>query len=1300
MQSGKRERPPSIDSEREGTKITSCRRINNSDIIFSTFTNKIQCTWLIDTGSAISLIKNSFILKSKTYHTKISNEFVATDVSGNQIKFIGQAVLSVNIGHKSFKITCYIVQDSAVHFPTDGLVGLDFLEENLAIVNLETQTLSLQGVRISLQGEPGTAERDFPVHKIDKQNPDRSIAGSISIARVEQQPVDIFLAEDVVIPAYSCTVCNCIIRGKISPGNYVLEGISVDREILTACVIFAVPERSTEPNGFKGVRTCLLNTADAPVGCRKFTKIGTVIECELTSGFRAMDVEQLARRRNLQVRTLNFPKSNEFFDKFNLKHTNELESDEIKKLLWKYKEIFYDGKTSLPATSSVQHRIVTGNNAPIAKPPYRVPFARYRVFKEHLDKMLEEGIIQPSTSPWSAPAILLEKLLPSGETKYRFCIDYRALNKVTKRDSYPIPNINELLYQLGGAKRFTSLDMTKGFWQVELHPEDREKSAFSVPWGHYECNRMPFGLANSPSTWMRLMQGTLSDEIGSHCFVYLDDIIVFSNNEIKSHCQKLDKIFAKLKEAKLTLNPDKCNFFLSEIKYLGHVVSDKGIKPDPEKLKALKSFAPPSNVTEVRSFLGLTSFYRKFIKNFAEIAKPLNKLTQKYSRFVWTVEANEAFETFKALLCKEPILKLPNFNKQFIIATDASAHSVGAVLSQDFEGNELPIAYASRQLKNAEKNYSTTERECLALIFGLKQFRCYVYGNRFTVITDHQPLKWLMGVKDPHNRLLRWSLLLAEYDFEIVYRPGKSNGNADALSRIRPVRLIQIKETEPIIDRAYIKLHQLKDKFVQKIKKKLNTCPDNAYYLDVDQILFERNAAGDKLVIPKDIAYEIVKIFHDVPMCGHVGIDKTIARLKSRVFWPTLAADVKRYVNACVSCNQRKTPPNHRPARLVKVERETKPFHTVSLDIVGSLVTTINQNKYILVIQDHFTRYIEAFPLPNQKAETVAKAFVTGIILRHGTPRQILTDLGTNFISKTFEEMCKFLQIKHLKTTAYHPQSNASNERSHRTLKDILSHYIEPNQTDWDEWLPFAVSAIVTMENATTGESPFSLIFGRDIEHPYDEIFKPLHRRFDVDENYIAEFTQRLKLMHQRAKQKHDKEIDRIINNFNKKSSVPNFKVSDCVYLYDPASKPGLSDSLRKKWTGPYRITEMSSVNAVIKEIIGNRELKVHVNRLKHCREVLTLQKDNSQNSLATETNNPVTYGPIPVHPPNSLPTNSVMQTPQTVDTSLTIADHSHSTLHAEAPIPERINAQNREGYSTRSKGGVEDHPWVLRKRI
>jgi len=414
--------------------------------------------------------------------------------------------------------------------------------------------------------------------------------------------------------------------------------------------------------------------------------------------------------------------------------------------------------------------------------------------------LLNDDIIEYSNSPYNSPIWIVSKKPDSaGNKRWRMVIDYRALNEKTIGDAYPLPNITDILDQLGNAKYFSVLDLASGFHQIPMDPKDASKTAFSTPYGHYQFKRMPFGLKNAPATFQRLMDNVLSGLQGNELFVYMDDIVIYARS-LKEHEIKFNRLMARLRDANLKLQPDKCEFLRKEVAYLGHIISEKGVKPDPNKIKAVTNFPVPRNPKNIKQFLGLVGYYRRFIPQFSKIAKPLTDLLKKDRPFKWETQQTNAFNILRESLCTEPILQYPDFIQPFILTTDASGYAIGGVLSQGKIGKDLPISYVSRVLNKAEQNYSTIEKECLAIIYCTNHFRPYLYGKKFTIITDHKPLVWLHSIKDPSSRLWKWRTKLAEYEYEIQYKKGSLNNNADALSRNPPLAITMPLHKELLVD--------------------------------------------------------------------------------------------------------------------------------------------------------------------------------------------------------------------------------------------------------------------------------------------------------------------------------------------------------------------------------------------------------------------------------------------------------------------------------------------------------------------
>lgn len=463
-------------------------------------------------------------------------------------------------------------------------------------------------------------------------------------------------------------------------------------------------------------------------------------------------------------------------------HLNRRDTHKLSVLLRSYGDLFFDDSQNLSFTNEIKHSITTKNDIPVYSKMYRYPEIFVDEVDKQVDDMLRQGIITNSNSPYNAPIwVVPKKIDSSNKQKYRLVIDYRKLNEQCIDDRYPIPNISDIFDKLGRCQYFTTIDLAKGFHQIEVTPADRHKTAFSTKNGHYEFVRMPFGLKNAPATFQRLMNNILREFINKICVVYLDDILIFSTS-LEEHLDSLGRILQRLRESNMKLQIDKCHFAERQTEYLGHVVTNGCIKPNPNKVDAINTIDLPTTQKEIKSFLGMTGYYRKFIKDYAKVAYPMIKYLKKNGSRISTndLEYVDAFRKLKALITSGPVLNSPDFNKTFVLTTDASNYAIGAVLSQCGH----PIAFSSRTLNNHEKNYSVIEKELLAVVWSTKYFRPYLFGRRFTIRTDHRPLVWLNSLREPNSKLQRWKIQLNEYDYTIEYIKGRDNVVADGLSRI------------------------------------------------------------------------------------------------------------------------------------------------------------------------------------------------------------------------------------------------------------------------------------------------------------------------------------------------------------------------------------------------------------------------------------------------------------------------------------------------------------------------------------
>lgn len=884
----------------------------------------------------------------------------------------------------------------------------------------------------------------------------------------------------------------------------------------------------------------------------------------------------------------------------------ELSTEEKRKLrglIIEFRDVFDFRTKSTEPLTRVKHRINTGDASPIRQKPYRVSPAERKIIEDEVSQMLKLNIIEPSESPWSSPVVLVRKK----DGSWRFCVDYRRLNKVTKKDVYPLPRVDDALDNLAGAKFYSSIDLKSGYWQIQVDERDREKTAFVTPDGLYHFKVMPFGLCNAPATFERMMDSVLRGLKWKICMCYLDDVIVYSSN-FDEHIRRLRIVLKCLHDAGLILNRKKCAFGQKKLKILGHLVDQEGIHTDTEKIEAIQKFPTPACVTDVRSFLGICSYYRRFVPNFADLARPLHNLLKKGIKFIWDKEQENSFIQLKSKLVCGPVLG--HFMPDAIthIHTDASGHGIGAVLIQIQGGNEKPIAYASRTLSSAEKNYSTTEKECLSVVWAIGKFRSYLWGRPFTVVTDHHSLCWLANLKDPSGRLARWALRLQEFDISIQFKSGKKHKDADCLSR-NPISQPKDDSFEDIPSFAVLtnfKEEQAKDQTLKDLRAITSKTKSSTYSIR-DGILYRKNydPLGQEwlLVVPKHLRSNILKSLHDAPTAGHLGFAKTYDRVRRTYYWPGMFRSVRRYVSHCRECQRRKSPPQLPPGMLQPITPANIPFAKIGIDLLGRFPLTNEKNRWVIVCTDYLTRFTVTKATPTGEAIEIAKFLVEEIILKHGAPREIISDRGRAFMSNLISEINALCRTAHLLTTAYHPQTNGLTERFNKTLADMLSMYVSVEQKNWDSILPFVTFAYNSAKQETTGFSPFFLLYGRNVETPLDVIF-PIDQT-EASDNYVkriltnAEEARQLAQLHILRGQAKDK------NRYDARHRHVIYKPGDHVWVFTPVRKVGLSEKLLRRYFGPYRVTRrLSDVTYAVESVEQNRGRRrsqdvVHVLRLK-----------------------------------------------------------------------------------------------------
>ena len=1188
------------------------------------FVSTQSLAFTIDTGAEINLLsENALLTLRATLRTPLPMQPGHVTISGPEGRVfqpLGSVLLKFRFQPRTKPVTAkfYVLRGYAL--PSDGLLGLPSLSRLRVHIFPDSRHVTYRGARYQalstsrslltsvkppdesylVGGRPVTSSspdghvpliQDVHSPSQPPTDPDAPHTVSLASALESMKARPVSLASDVIFSPHSATFLPLRVP-KVADKTDVLiiaESVRVRGLKLESGV--------NSVNSAGQVFALIHNVTHSDISLRAGTCIGEILpypapmkECSLPDSLLASSL---------------IPASQDAFPEFSDKVRPLLNPTEYPTSDNRLLQLLFDNSAAvalpgeaLGCTHLLEHRIdLLPDARPVYIPAYRLPHSQREIAQRKIQEMIDDGVVEPSTSPWNSPLFLV----PKKDGDYRPVVDFRRLNQLTASQRYPLPVLTDLLQSLGDKNAvFSSLDLMSGFWQVPLAPESRPLTAFSTPAGHFQYVRLPMGLKNSPVVFQLLINEVFRGILGQGVFAYLDDVIVVSP-DMETHFARLQEVLARISQAGLKIKLAKCHFLRKRLAFLGHVVDSDGLHTSDDKIKAVRDFPRPTTVTELKSFLGLSGYYRPFVPRYAAHSAPLLRLLKKDAPFIWREEQEKAFTSLKHMLTTAPVLAHPDFSQPFVLATDASGQGLGAVLMQlDNRGKHRPIAFASRILTSAESRYSITELETLAIVWALRHFRDLIYGYDITVHTDHQAIKGLFKGKNLSGRLSRWLVILEDYQPKLEYVPGKCQVVADALSRSAVAPLISTTPTSSFSE-ATLFHAQRHDPLWGQVIHALESndtarlpglpCPPSQLTLNDGLLVhltpdFHSSADGviPQLVIPALLVSQVLALVHDSVQASHPGVDRTIKAALARYWWPSLRHDVRSYVSSCHSCIQHKSAPSH-PVPMGEYPIPARPWDTVSVDLL-KLPRTHSGLQYLFVCTDHFSRFVVLAPLKDKAASSVAHAFITHVINPFTTPKVILSDNGAEFRNDLLAQLCLSFGIQQTFIVAHHPASNGLCERANRKILEALRHVTDGLPQTWDQWLSHIAASINSAHNSSINESPHFVLFGVDKRLPYDVLLSGPQPVYNSDD-YVRVQLSCFQRIHQAVRKHLQLTHAQYLARQHKSARPLTFQVGDIVYLQNFAR----DSKLAPKHLGPYRILAQA----------GNRYTLLHLTSFKEC---------------------------------------------------------------------------------------------------
>ena len=1135
----------------------------------------VKCRCVLDPGSSISIMSKT-LCDSLPSLTMSDTRTVARVANGEPLSLLGQCTAPVMIERRDFSIRFQISDNLDI----PCLIGLDFLEQVPSVIDLVNRRLIIV---------PSDAVRFISAEA-------RAVGRAV-------------LGHDASVPPGEEQVLRGYVHSCQYSGPVVFEPtLSIPGLQATRALAYIEDGR---------VPIVVRNISAAHITIPRHTPVGDLeidfIEEPLDAASQALDATAAPVDFERLVNT----------DGAGLAPSQR---ERLVTVLKRYESMF-DGHLGL--SDLVTHDIDTGAARPVRQTHRRIPPHLQSEVKEQLDELVRLGVLVESNGSWASPICVVRK--KSG--KIRVVCDMRRLNAVTELPAYPIPKISDVLDGLNGSSMFSTLDMNMAYYQVKINPEDQQKATITTPWKNYSFTRMCFGLSGASFTCARLLNIVLGDIIPEKCLCYFDDIIVRGSN-FEEMLDNLDAVLSRMHKAGLTLNLEKCLFCQPKVTFLGHVVSEEGLAPDPVKVEAVMAWPVPKTAKQMASFLGLCNYFKSFIRDYAAVCAPLFRLCNKDIRFEWTDECQLAFERVKQALTDAPVLTLPSFDGDaggFILECDASGTGVGAVLLQVTPEGEKVVAYGSKKLSKSQRNYSATKRELLACVTFITHFKHYLIGKRFLLRTDHSSLQWLLNFRNPTGILARWLEILSAFNFDIEYKRGEENGVADALSRT-PAQTADAG-TQTGYDQAFrisdssdwslsfIRAEQESDPAISELsehlsrgrkphRRQIKHCASllrQWFRLRlVNGVVFRlyrrRAGAHDELqvLLPQSLRSAVLESLHGGPTGGHFGPEKLLAECRARFYWDHMETDVRDFCQQCLRCEGRNRPVPAPRAAMGRLHA-SRPFEVVGLDILTGLPATPSGNRHLLVVVDFFSKWAEVFPLKDLSAATVASVFVDEFIARFGCPERVHSDQGGCFVSEILEITCQRLGIERSTISSAHPSGNGIVERTNRTVLAMLAKFLNDDAHNrWDEHIPLLMLAYRSQVSKTTGFSPYKLLMGREPRLPAEAELNvpPSKARSSSTAEYFDRLRESLRVFHESALRRSGARHSINKRAYDQRLNELEFSVGETVRLHRAVVPRGQYYKFLRPYKRAVVIDKLGPLNYRVRPEGAHKTITVHHNRL------------------------------------------------------------------------------------------------------